>query len=244
MGAPATHLKPRPSGATMELDAPAGGASAFDPARGAPALEARVLARVIAGLVHDIRTPLGTMLMKLQLLRDALAGAGTVPEPAAGHLRVLDAQIERMTEMVRRVASTIDPPSHLGWVDAGTLLVDVAGALCYEGKVRGVELAIEPRAGAVRTSGDPAEVGRLVLCLLGHAVGTAAPGRLAARAVARGGTAVVEVDRIPAEGGPGLGYDWDLLAAGAATLGGRLERAAAGPGLERLTLTMPGTERT
>jgi signal transduction histidine kinase len=227
----------------MELEAPSGGASAFDPER-ETALEARVLSRVIAGVVHDFRTPLGTMLMKLQLLRDALAGAGTMPEAAAAHLRVLDAQIERMTEMVRKVASTIDPPSHLGWVDAGALLADVAGAFGYEAKVRAVDLVVEPRAGAVRTAADPGEVGRLVLCLVGRTVTAAAPGRLAARAVARGGAAVLELDWTPAEPGPGLGYDLDQLAAAAAALGGRLERTAAGPGPERLSLTMPGTERT
>lgn len=228
----------------MPMEAPAAGAP-DDPERSEPAtLRSRVLARVVAGVVHDIRTPLGTMLMKLQLLRDALAGEGHLSETVAGHLRVLDAQIERMTEMVRKVASTVEPPAPLGWVDAGALLADVAGALGYEAKLRTVELVVEPRAGAVRTSAEPVGVGQLVLCLLGRVLATTAPGgRLLARAQVRGGAAVVELDHTPAAPGAASGYDVEVLMRSATALGGRLDRGAGEQGLERLTLTLPGIDR-
>ena len=92
------------------------------------ALRSRVLGRVLSGAVHDIRTPLGTMVMKLQLLRDG-ASEGGLPEQIAQHLRVLDAQVERVTEMLRKMASTVEPPSPLGWVDLAALLGDLAGQL-------------------------------------------------------------------------------------------------------------------
>ena len=229
----------------MTLEAPAGGVLDVDGDRAEAAVRACVLARVIAGVVHDMRTPLGTMLMKLQLLRDALAGEATVSEAVAGHLRVLDAQIERMTEMLRRVASTVEPPAPLGWLDAGGLLGDVAGALAYEAKLRTVELVVEPRVGAVRTAADPAAVGALVLSLVGRALaGTREGGRVVARAAIRGGAAVVELDRTPGDPDAALGYDLEVLVSAASALGGRLERGPGDPGLERLTLTMPGNERT
>lgn len=229
----------------MTLEAPAGSVLDVDGDRAEAAVRACVLARVIAGVVHDMRTPLGTMLMKLQLLRDALAGEATVSDAVAGHLRVLDAQIERMTEMLRRVASTVEPPAPLGWLDTGALLGDVAGALAYEAKLRSVELVVEPRVGAVRTAADPAAVGALVLSLVGRALaGTREGGRVVARAAIRGGAAVVELDRTPGDPDAALGYDLEVLVSAASALGGRLERGPGDPGLERLTLTMPGNERT
>lgn len=229
----------------MTLEAPANGVLDGDGDRDEAAVRAQVLARVIAGVVHDMRTPLGTMLMKLQLLRDALAGEASVPDSVASHLRVLDAQVERMTEMLRKVASTVEPPAPLGWLDAGALLGDVAGALAYEAKLRSIELVLEARATAVRTAADPAGVGGLLLSLVGRALaGTRQGGRVVARAATREGAAVVELDRTPAELDPSLGYDLDVLGSAASALGGRLERGPADPGFERLILTMPGNERT
>jgi signal transduction histidine kinase len=227
----------------MEASGAAAPSQGSEPAE--PGLRARVLTRVLAGVVHDVRTPLGTMLMKLQLLRDALSGEAGLSEAVAGHLRVLDAQIERITELVRKVASTIEPPAALGWVDAAALLADIAGALGYEAKLRTVELIVEPRGAAVRTSAEPAGVGPLLLCLVGRVVAaTPEGGRLVARALTRGGSAIVELDHTTTSAGePGFGYDVDVLTTSATALGGHLERGPGDHGLERLTLTLPGIER-
>ena len=202
------------------------------------ALRSRVLGRVLSGAVHDIRTPLGTMVMKLQLLRDG-ASEGGLPEQIAQHLRVLDAQVERVTEMLRKMASTVEPPSPLGWVDLAALLGDVAGALGYDARYRGVEVAVEPRTGAVRAGADPEALGRLVLCVYGQALeGTPRGGRLTARAAARDGAAVLELEWTAGDPGDSLGYDMGVLAAAAAALGGRLERTRE-QGIERVTLALP-----
>lgn len=245
MRVPRVHLRRGPQGRMdMEIETSAAGTSALDGDPAEAVLRARVLARVVAGIVHDIRTPLGTMLMKLQLLRDAIAGESGVSETVAGHLRVLDAQIERMTEMVRKVSSTVDPPAPLGWLDAATLVADIAGTLAYEAKLRSIELTVEARAGVVRTSAEPAAVGQLVLCLLGRALAATAPsGRLVARAFSSGGVAVIELDHTPGAGEPAVGYDVDVLTTSATMLGGRLERGPCDQGLERLTLTLPGNAR-
>jgi len=201
------------------------------------ALRSRVLARVLAGAVHDIRTPLGTIVLKLQLLRDGAGESepGTLPQ----HLRVLDAQVERVNEILRKVSSALDPPTPLGWVDLAALLADVAGALGYEARCRGVEVALAPPKGAVRAGADPEAIGRLVLCAYGRALaGTPSGGRLAARALSREGSAVVELDRPPGDPGDGVGYDWEVLAAAAESLGGRLERTR-DAATERVTLALP-----
>ena len=201
------------------------------------ALRSRVLARVLAGVVHDIRTPLGTMVMKLQLLRDA-AGDGGMTEALPQHLRVLDAQVERVTEILRKLSSALDPPAPLGWVDVAALLADVAGALGYEARSRGVTVSLGTRTGAVRAGADPEAVGRLVLCAYGRALaGTPPGGRLAARVSARDDAAVVELERTPGDPGDGVGYDWEVLAAAAESIGGRLVRTR-DPQAERVTLTL------
>jgi hypothetical protein len=83
-----------------------------------------------------------------------------------------------------------------------------------------------------------------VLCLVSRALaGTADGSRLLARAVTRDGRAVVELERTAAEPDGDLDYDLGVLAADSAAVGGRLDRVPQG-GLERLTLTMPGNERT
>jgi signal transduction histidine kinase len=228
----------------MPIEASAAGAP---PAEADPAetgLRCGVLTRVVAGIVHDIRTPLGTMLMKLQLLRDAIAAEAGLSETVAGHLRVLDAQIERMTEMVRKVGSTIDPPAPLGWVDLAALLADVVGALGYEAKLRTIEVVVEPRTGAVRTSADPSAVGRLVLCLVGRVLATTPPGgRVVARALPRGDAAVLELDHTAGAAGDLAGYEVEVLTTSTSALGGRFERGPGEQGLERLVLTLPGNER-
>jgi signal transduction histidine kinase len=203
------------------------------------ALRSRILTRVIAGAVHDIRTPLGTIVMKLQLLRDA-SGDGSVPaDQLPQHLRVLDAQVERVTEILRKLASAVEPAAPLGWVDLATLLGDVAGALGYDARYRGVEVAVEPRTGAVRAGADPEALGRLVLCVYGQALeGTPRGGRLTARAAARDGAAVLELEWTAGDPGDSLGYDMGVLAAAAAALGGRLERTRE-QGIERVTLALP-----
>jgi signal transduction histidine kinase len=203
------------------------------------ALRSRILGRVIAGAVHDIRTPLGTIAMKLQLLRDAAQDGGTL-EKLSQHLRVLDAQVERVNDLLRKIASTVEPPAPLGWVDLAALLSDVAGALGFEARVRGVELAVLARKGPVRTSADPEGVGRLVVCLLGRELAaTPKGGRLAAQAQGREGAALLEMERTVGDPGGEVGYEWDVLATAAQALGGRLERSRGERGVERIALALP-----
>jgi hypothetical protein len=189
--------------------------------------------------VHDIRTPLGTMVVKLQLMRDAAADGGVPAEALPQHLRVLDAQVERVTEILRKLASAVEPAAPLGWIDLAALLADVAGALGYDAKLRGVEVALAPRTGVVRAGADPEAVARLVLCAYGWALAaTPRGGRLVARAAAQGGTAVLELERTAGDPGDALGYDMDVLIASAQAIGGTLARAG-GDGIERLTLALP-----
>ena len=244
MGGPATHLC-RGSGNGMGMmEASAAGILDVGPEGAALALRAKVLSRVIAAAVHDIRTPLNTLGLRLPLLAESLEGSPVSPDVAAGQLRALREQLDRIKDLVARLAEVTEPAAPLGYLDLAAYLAQVAGALGYDAKLHHVELVLEPSRGLVRTSAEPGRAGRLVLCLVSRALGgTADGGRLLARAVTRDGHAVVELDRMAAEPDRDLDYDLGVLAADVGAAGGRLERAPHG-GLERLTLTMPGNERT
>ncbi|HEX9401677.1 MAG TPA: histidine kinase dimerization/phospho-acceptor domain-containing protein [Anaeromyxobacter sp.] len=207
------------------------------------ALRSQVLGRVVAGVTHDIKNPLNAMSLQLALLGDKL-GAGDANHAAAGHLGALRDQIGRVNDVLRRLSDALDPPAPLGYTDIGALVTDIASLLAYEARRRRVDLVIDAHPGGARTPGDPARVGRLVLALLGRALArTPDGGRFAARAATRGGLAIVDVEHAAGDPDGDLGYEVEVLAAGAAALGGQFERAQVEKGTERLTLAMPGNER-
>ena len=203
------------------------------------ALRSRVLGRVIAGAVHDIRTPLGTMAMRLQLMRDGGA-EGAAQGPLGQHLRLLEVQVERVKDHLRRLACVIEPPSPFGWVDLSALLADIAASLAFEASTRGVELSVVAQGSSARTSGEPEAVSRLVLSLVGTALAwTPQGGRLLARAGSREGAAVLELEYSPGDPASDVGYEFSVLCDAAQALGGRLERSQGERGLERLSLELP-----
>jgi len=92
----------------------------------------------------------------------------------------------------------------------------------------------------VRTSCDPARVGRLVLVLFARALsGTPDGGRIGARAESRGPLATVAIEHVAVAADPELGPHGEVVAAGARMLGGSLAEERR-DGLTRWTLALPG----
>lgn len=208
------------------------------------ALRARVLARLIAGAVHDIRTPLNTIGLRLPLLSESLDGGAGAAESAASQVRSLREQLDRIKDLVSRLAEVCDPAAPLGYLDLAAYAAQVTGAFGYDAKLGHVDLVLEASRGSVRTSADPARAARVILCLLARAIAaTPKDGRLLVRAAARGSAAVLEFDRTPGDAAADFDYDLEVLAGAAEGCGGRLERAPGGQGLERITLTLPGNDR-
>jgi signal transduction histidine kinase len=213
--------------------------------RGEHALRSLVLGRILAGVAHDIKNPLNAMSLQLALLGDKLEGAAEVSRAAATHLAALREQIARVNEVLRRLAEVTDPTSPLGYTDLGTLVADVGHLFGYEARRRRVELVVDAHPGAVRTPSDPARVGRLVLGLCGGALAlTPEGGRLVARAEAREREAALVVEHTRGDPASALGYDTEVLAAGASALGGTFGREPGEQRMERLVLTFPRNGRS
>jgi signal transduction histidine kinase len=66
------------------------------------------LARLAAGLAHDIKNPLNAMALQLALLGEKL-GEGDLAASSASHLGALRDQITKVNEVVRRFCDVTDP---------------------------------------------------------------------------------------------------------------------------------------
>jgi signal transduction histidine kinase len=247
---PGVASVPAPDGAVQVERVPASGGWLLvvrDPRgddRSEHALRSQVLGRVVAGVAHDIKNPLNAMSLQLALLGDKLEAAGVATQTAGVHLAALRDQIGRVNEVLRRLSEATEPTAPLGYVDLGVLLADAAALFAYEARRRRIDVAVDAHVGAVRTRRDPARVARLVLCLCGRALGlTPDGGRIAGRAEASGGEAAIVLDHAIGDPGDDLGYETEVLAAGAAALGGRLERTRTGERAQRLTLVVPRNDR-
>jgi signal transduction histidine kinase len=208
------------------------------------ALRSQVIGRVVAGVAHDIKNPLNAMSLQLALLGDKLEAAGAASDAAVVHLGALRDQIARVNEVLRRLSEATEPAAPLGYVDLGALLTDVAHLFGYEARRRRIDLAVDAHAGSVRTRRDASRVARLVVGLCGRALAlTPDGGRLSGRAEVRGAEAAILLEHGIGDPADDLGYDTEVLAAGAAALGGRFERTRLGEKTERLVLLVPRNDR-
>jgi signal transduction histidine kinase len=246
---PATVSVPAEEGGTLEVERIPAGAGALlvlrTPRAGTwleEALRSSGLGRIASGLAHDIKNPLNAMALQVALLGEKLAASGEASAAASPHLGVVRDQIGRVNEVLRRFVDVADPGAPLGYTDLGGLVVDVGALFAHEGRRRRITLSVEAQPG-VRTSCDPARVGRLVLGLFARALGeTPDGGRLSARAETRGTSAGMSIEHTPGDPDAEVGYYTEVASAAARALGGEFEHGLR-DGMARLSLALPKVER-
>lgn len=203
-------------------------------------LRSRVLSRVVAGVVHDVKNPLNAMSLQLAILAEKLGDAASVAGP---HLSALREQVGRVNEVLRRFLEVADPGAPMGYTDLGALLQDGAALLVHEARRRRVELVVEVQRGGVRTPCDPGRVGRLLLVLVAGALAsTPDGGRVELALRAEGEQAVLRVAHSAGVDDGGAAEDLELGGAAARALGGEALAERDG-GVRRVVLRLPGIER-
>lgn len=205
---------------------------------GEQAVQGLALARLAGSLAHEVKNPLNAMALQLALLGEKIDAAGQpLAVACAGHLGSLKNQINRINEVMRRYLDVADPAPSVGF-DGATLLADVTHLFGHEARRRRVTLACEAVPG-VRVQGDPARVARLLLGMLWRAItGTAAGGKLVARAVATSDRAEFVLEHTRGADDPSLAPVREVVERAAAELGGALRESSEGD-VVRAALVLP-----
>ncbi len=164
------------------------------------AVEAERMAYVgtlASGLAHEIRNPLNSLSLNMQLLEEEMQGA--VADPSRSRLlNMTRDEIGRLERLVTDFLSYARPPGlEPDEVSARDLLERCRDLLQVEAGERGARIAIEDATGGARVRVDPAQIGQLFINLVQNGMAAAheagRPPRIRLRALARAGNAVFEV---------------------------------------------------
>jgi two-component system, sporulation sensor kinase E len=111
-------------------------------------LKVHELQHLAAAMAHEVRNPLNSMAIHVELLESRLRKEGAAPE-AMKSLAVLADEIERVDQILEQYLSFAGPTeSARTTIEARALLDGVLGRLADDAKVRGVSLALEGGEGA------------------------------------------------------------------------------------------------
>ena len=220
-------------------------------------------ARFLRGLAHELRTPLGSLLILTELLAD---GPEPLSEKQAEKVRKIGlaaADLKELVEQISAYAKASDGrlTTARSTVDLEALVDELRGTCAARARDRGLELAVTWRPEAPRSLDTDGEILRRILShLLEHALGATAEGRVELEiareenevvfTVRDGGRAVAADERdalfepFPpgarirrSSGGTALSLP--LAQALSGVLGGRLESRAAGDRGCAFTLSLP-----
>lgn len=159
------------------------------------------LGQFAAAIAHDIRTPLTSISLNVQILRRKLK----LPDDDREHL---DIALEELARLDRSVAEILDfaKPVRIAaeQIDVGELIEDAAKGLVPVLSERGVALAFES-ADDLTIHGDPQRLRQVLANLVGNAADASKPGaRVTLRATpANDGQVAIEVE----DRGRGIGAE-------------------------------------
>ncbi|MFQ5350297.1 MAG: nitrogen regulation protein NR(II) [Thermoanaerobaculia bacterium] len=149
-----------------------------------------------SGLAHEIRNPLNSLNLNMQLLEEELDAAA---DPSRSRLlNMTRDEIGRLERLVTDFLTYARPPGvEPDEVSTRELLERCRDLLQVEAAKRGARIAIEDATGGARVRVDPAQLGQLFINLVQNGMAAAheagRPPRVNLRALSRGGSAVFEV---------------------------------------------------
>jgi signal transduction histidine kinase len=164
------------------------------------AAEAERLAYVgtlASGLAHEIRNPLNSLNLNMQMLEEEMREQGS--GPSGGRLlSITRSEISRLERLVTDFLAYAKPrPLELEETPAVRLFDRLAAVLAGEIQRRGVQLDVEDRSGGARVRVDPAQINQLLLNLAQNALAATEDSgrtpRLRLVAARQGGEVLLEV---------------------------------------------------
>jgi two-component system sensor histidine kinase HydH len=151
-----------------------------------------LLSRLLARLAHEIRNPLSSLAIHVQLLEEDVAqAAAPLRAQAAGRFEIIRAELQRLENLMRQFLSLAVPSSlDLQTVELGQVVRYVCDLLGPEAAARGIELAVEVPDSLPPLTADPAQLKQALVNLVINAI----------QAVERGGRIAVGVRPEPGAG--------------------------------------------
>jgi two-component system, NtrC family, sensor histidine kinase HydH len=131
-----------------------------------------LLSRLLARLAHEIRNPLSSLAIHVQLLEEDLAQmASPLHAEAAGRLEIIRGEVHRLENLMRQFLSLASPSSvDLQRVEVAEVVRYVGELLRPEAAARGIELALELPEAPLALTADPAQLKQALVNLVINAI--------------------------------------------------------------------------
>jgi len=135
------------------------------------------LTTLAAGVAHEIKNPLGSISIHIQLIKKTLQRCGCIePSDIERHLGVVDEEIDRLNKTVVDFLFAVRPMDlELREADAGELLRQMAAFIAPEAERAGVEIKLELADNLPRIQADERYMKQALLNLVKNAL-AAMPG--------------------------------------------------------------------
>jgi signal transduction histidine kinase len=143
------------------------------------AVEAERLAYIgtlASGLAHEIRNPLNSLNLNMQMLEEEMQEGGSAASPASGKrlVAITRSEISRLERLVSDFLAYAKPrPLEMEEMPAVRPLERVRDLLAGEIQKRGARVEVEDHSGGARVRVDPAQIGQLLLNLARNAMDAA-----------------------------------------------------------------------
>jgi len=131
-----------------------------------------LLARLLARLAHEIRNPLSSLDIHVQLLEEDLTHlAPHAKERTAGRFEIIHGELHRLENIVKHFLRLAGPSAlDLEAVDLATVLKHVCELLRPEASARGVEITLEVAEGLPVMTADPGQLTQALVNLIINAI--------------------------------------------------------------------------